>query len=1290
MEKKKDARSVFKIVLFTLVCIGINLAGRRISSLLYVPLWLDTVGTMAAAAYLGMIPSILTAALTSVLISISHPIDMVYGLVSISIAVVTSLFCKKRMFGSLGRAAFCGFCLSLLSVAISVPLNYFLYRGYSQNPWGDITVDMLKWNGVPLFIACIAGELAVDFLDKQFCVFLIFIFNSILKFIQKKNAAKKAAGIVASLIILSTGLAFPIKTDAESNIKSTVYDRTNGLMSSEANAIAETNDGMIWIGSYAGLSRYDGKDFEFVTEGSIANVNTLYTDSEGRLWIGTNDGGVSVYEKGKYYNFSRADGLPSDSIRCFLEMKDGSMIVATSMEMAVIDKNEEIKTLENGLNYVNSITCYNGRILCSDNAGSLFELSEDLTEVKEITPASEEVNFIYCCGNEIYAGTGDGKVIEVFVDDKGNASFRTILNLEKGEINSIMQDSAGRLWIASRGGLGFVENGIYNEESTEEFSTSFSSIHEDYQGNIWAASGDCGVIKLSKSPFDNITGDTYRYVTNAVASYDNRLYCGTDSGLFILDASGHPVTNELTETISGNRVRCIKKDGSDRLWIATYSGGLGLILSDGNSVIKNYTVDNAGATSDRFRCMLEMSDGTMAAGTADGINFIKNGSIKYTLTDEDGLENTQILTLAENDKGECLAGTDGAGIYIISDGKITGHFGKDEGLGSDIILRVIPYDGGFFAVTSNSIAYVKDDSVNVLNNFPYFNNFDISINGGTATILSSSGIYILPAADLAANKENMSYKFFGIQAGLTYPITSNSFCFNDGRKLVFCTNTGVMSLDCEYQTVHDVKFGISDIYIDDEKLEPSGDGSYRIPADCSEIKIIPSVRNYSQEEVYVRVNLKGITENRSVNYSDIFPLTYNSPASGVYTVLMEITDETGNNVYAFKEYRLEKLQHPWEDRSYIAYIIFISVWIVAYSTWALFALINYFRRKDKLEKMKEELEAKVDEQTALIRKKEEETEKLLVETIGALTNTIDAKDTYTSGHSRRVAEYSMIIADKLGYSEEDKELVYRAGLLHDVGKIKVPERVINKPGKLTAEEYEMMKVHPLAGFRIISGMSWDKKISLGARFHHERFDGKGYPDGREGENIPEIGRIIAVADAYDAMTSNRSYRDALPQAEVRQQIEDGKGKQFDPVMADIMLEVIDKDKEYKLRQHAKRNYRILVVDDDNISVMRVRKVTEKIKGCNLVAATDGKTALDIISKGHYDLILMDIYLPDGSGLDWMDKIHEKCSTPFICMSGEQDLEIFDRAIKAGAVDFLIKPFMPYELEMMITDLLPMG
>ena len=350
MEKGKDARSVLRIFLLTLLCIGINLAGRRISSLLYVPLWLDTVGTMAAAAYLGMIPSIIVAVITQALIGFSNPIEMAYALVGIAVAVVTSLFCKKRMFDSLGRAAFCGFCLSLLSVAVSVPLNYFLYGGYSSNAWGDITVDMLKWNGVSLFIACLAGELAVDFLDKQFCVFLIYIFNSILKFIQKKNAAKKAAGIVASLIILCTGLAFPIKTDAESNIKSTVYDRTNGLMSSEANAIAETNDGMIWIGSYAGLSRYDGKDFEFVTEGSIANVNTLYTDSKGRLWIGTNDAGVSVYEKGQYYNYSRADGLPSDSIRCFQEMPDGSMIIATSMEMAVIDINDGIMIPENGLN----------------------------------------------------------------------------------------------------------------------------------------------------------------------------------------------------------------------------------------------------------------------------------------------------------------------------------------------------------------------------------------------------------------------------------------------------------------------------------------------------------------------------------------------------------------------------------------------------------------------------------------------------------------------------------------------------------------------------------------------------------------------------------------------------------------------------------------------------------------------------------------------------------------------------------------------------------------------------
>jgi len=139
-------------------------------------------------------------------------------------------------------------------------------------------------------------------------------------------------------------------------------------------------------------------------------------------------------------------------------------------------------------------------------------------------------------------------------------------------------------------------------------------------------------------------------------------------------------------------------------------------------------------------------------------------------------------------------------------------------------------------------------------------------------------------------------------------------------------------------------------------------------------------------------------------------------------------------------------------------------------------------------------------------------------------------------------------------------------LLHDVGKIGVPDAVINKPGRLNDEEFEQIKKHPVLGDKILKKIREMPKLAIGARWHHERYDGTGYPDGLAGKDILEEARIIAVADSYDAMTSNRSYRGFLPQEKVREEIEKGKGTQFDPVFADIMLQIMDEDKDYKLRE----------------------------------------------------------------------------------------------------------------------------
>jgi putative two-component system response regulator len=201
-----------------------------------------------------------------------------------------------------------------------------------------------------------------------------------------------------------------------------------------------------------------------------------------------------------------------------------------------------------------------------------------------------------------------------------------------------------------------------------------------------------------------------------------------------------------------------------------------------------------------------------------------------------------------------------------------------------------------------------------------------------------------------------------------------------------------------------------------------------------------------------------------------------------------------------------------------------------------------------------------------VQKKTSELESLSLHVVQTLAKTIDAKDAYTNGHSERVAEYSREIAKRYGYDEARQEEIYMIGLLHDVGKIGVPDTVINKPGRLTDEEFGMIKKHPMKGAEILATVSEMPKLVTGARWHHERFDGTGYPDGLKGEDIPEEARIIAVADAYDAMTSHRSYRDIIPQDHVKSEILKGMGTQFDEKFARIMLDMIAEDTEYTMHE----------------------------------------------------------------------------------------------------------------------------
>ena len=200
-----------------------------------------------------------------------------------------------------------------------------------------------------------------------------------------------------------------------------------------------------------------------------------------------------------------------------------------------------------------------------------------------------------------------------------------------------------------------------------------------------------------------------------------------------------------------------------------------------------------------------------------------------------------------------------------------------------------------------------------------------------------------------------------------------------------------------------------------------------------------------------------------------------------------------------------------------------------------------------------------------VEQKTRENKNLFIQVIRALTAAIDTKDEYTKGHSSRVAEYSKMIAKRIGYSDARQDDIYMMAIMHDVGKIGIPITVLNKPGRLTEEEYELIKRHSQMGAAILKNIESNPKYELCAMHHHERYDGTGYPSGLKGDAIPEEARIIAVADAYDAMSSDRSYRTHLTQEMIKDEIRLGTGSQFDPKFAEIMLEIIEEDTDYKFR-----------------------------------------------------------------------------------------------------------------------------
>ena len=320
------------------------------------------------------------------------------------------------------------------------------------------------------------------------------------------------------------------------------------------------------------------------------------------------------------------------------------------------------------------------------------------------------------------------------------------------------------------------------------------------------------------------------------------------------------------------------------------------------------------------------------------------------------------------------------------------------------------------------------------------------------------------------------------------------------------------------------------------------------------------------------------------------------------------------------------------------------------------------------------LEQKVEEQAKEIRE-------TFLGAMAALSFALEAEDSYTAGHSRRVTEIAMAIGKKLALKEDELEDLRWGSLLHDIGKIAVDRLVVNKPSKLTAEEYQHVMTHSIVGATIVGPVVRNKRITEVIEHHHTHYDGRGLNQKLKGTDIPILARIVAVADAYDAMTSTRPYRAALSREETLAEIKQEIGGQFDPLVVNAFLEISAADIMPEKRK-------ILIADDEESIRLLVRSILGN--DYTVIEAADGQEAVEATQNQQPALILMDILMPKKDGFQACYEIKTNLATkviPVVMLTAiTQDL---DRKLSAdlGANEYITKPFNPQDLLEMVNHIL---
>ena len=1164
MKNKKE----YMIVFYTILALLLDLSGRIMAEKLMLPIWCDSIGTFLMAYVAGPVCGGVVGFTNNIIYGIFVEQQSVYCVLGTLIGVAVGYLSKKKVFETQFKTMTLGMGLAVFSTFIAVIINVLLYDGTCGNIWGDQVMLLCMDSGFPKYISYLLGQFCVEFLDKLICVEIVFWLIKVIRnkrnnnIIGDKKRNPKIAGIIFAAAV--TGIfsenvmvmAGEPSDDYDSYVQ-IEYANEEGLLSGEANDIEQTKDGKLWIGTYAGLFKYDGGKFTLFNDvPSVKNVNCLYVDEEGRLWTGTNDDGITIFINEHVMNvIDEENGLLSNYVNDIVSDSNGNYYIGTTEGIALVSLSGGVK-ITKSYEQIKNIICMsadqNGTVVGVTDRGEIYWLRDGEIITSPIKFAANKAYRSACFteDNRLLLGTTDNDVLIYDMSADTPCLIREFSVEEIEGINSFYVTDNMEIFICSDTGVVVVRKDFSCKKlNTNNFMSSINNMLIDYQGNLWFSSSRLGLLEMCKSPFEEVFSKIgEESVVNTTEKWQGLLFCGTDDGLIIVDENrGEKVDNEISELLLNTEISCIKADSHDNLWIATTGMGVYKISvkSDGGYNIKQFTEDD-GIPGMRFHNICEAKDGTILIAGDYGAAVLSDDFVEQVFSAQNGLVNEKSLCLLEY-KNAYYIGSDGGGITKVEDGEIVRNIGKKDGLSSDVILRMIydPSTAGVFIVTSNGLCYMSSNGqIKSLDQFPYSNNYDMVCDeDGTCWVLGSSGIYVAKVSDLLENTK-CDYPLVDAKRGFRSSLTANAWLCRDGDQVYLCCDNGVVKINMSKydMTAKSYRMILDHVEVDGAKYEINRADTFKLSSQMGKIVFEPEVLNYSMNDPYVSYFLEGYDTGETVCLlSELGKVEYADLKSGTYVFRISILDGIAGNVVESASYTIEKEIEMYQKGWFKLYVLLIAGLVLVWVTW----FITRTQTQKTLLKHKYELEyAKKQIQMGN-------------ETILSIARTVDAKDTNTSKHSFRVSEYSVAIARKLGYSEEKCENLRQMALLHDIGKIGIPDAILNKPGKLTDKEYEIMKSHVIKGGEILKDFTMIDSVDVGALYHHEKYDGTGYCQGLKGEEIPLDARIIGIADAFDAMTANRVYRNQLDIDVVIAELKRFSGIQFDPALVDILLSLIE-------------------------------------------------------------------------------------------------------------------------------------